>query len=263
MAGRERLFSLLDEIETTWVGPPTTIHRRIRAVFSRIAWEVISEPRILRTVDLSVFRILGPRRELARRLFTSSKHNPATSSDAGSRSSNGLSMRGCSRASERNAPSGRSPRNCASPDRRSRRPHRATAASSSSSANGGRPARGRDFVAAVRTLAERAALDPSQLDRPPTSVERRRTCSTTPSSSAAANSHQTAPPTLAHISKHAVSPPTESPSLASGSCPTPLACASHSQATGTAIPRSPPRTSPVTPAGPAASSARGATRIAA
>ena len=67
--GRERLFSLLDEIETTWVGPPTTIHRRIRAVFSRIAWEVISEPRILRTVDLSVFRILGPRRELARRLF--------------------------------------------------------------------------------------------------------------------------------------------------------------------------------------------------
>jgi hypothetical protein len=67
--GRERLFSLLDEIETTWVGPPTTIHRRIRAVFSRTAWEVISEPRILRTVDLTVLRTLGPRRELARRLF--------------------------------------------------------------------------------------------------------------------------------------------------------------------------------------------------
>ena len=67
--GRERLFSLLDEIETTWVGPPTTIHRRIRAVFSRTAWEVISEPRILRTVDLSVLRTLGPRRELARRVF--------------------------------------------------------------------------------------------------------------------------------------------------------------------------------------------------
>jgi hypothetical protein len=67
--GRERLFSLLDEIETTWVGPPTTIHRRIRAVFSRTAWEVISEPRILRTVDLAVLRTLGPRRELARRLF--------------------------------------------------------------------------------------------------------------------------------------------------------------------------------------------------
>ena len=60
--GRERLFSLLDEIETTWVGPPTTIHRRIRAVFSRTAWEVISEPRILRTVDLTVLRTLGPRR---------------------------------------------------------------------------------------------------------------------------------------------------------------------------------------------------------
>jgi hypothetical protein len=67
--GRERLFSLLDEIETTWVGPPTTIHRRVRAVFSRTAWEVISEPRILRTVDLAVLRTLGPRRELARRLF--------------------------------------------------------------------------------------------------------------------------------------------------------------------------------------------------
>jgi hypothetical protein len=67
--GRERLFSLLDEIETTWVGPPTTIHRRIRAVFSRTAWELISEPRILRTVDLAVLRTLGPRRELARRLF--------------------------------------------------------------------------------------------------------------------------------------------------------------------------------------------------
>ncbi len=67
--GRERLFSLLDEIETTWIGPPTTIHRRIRAVVSRPAWEVISEPRILRTVDLTVLRTLGPRRELARRLF--------------------------------------------------------------------------------------------------------------------------------------------------------------------------------------------------
>jgi hypothetical protein len=67
--GRERLFSLLDEIETSWVGPPTTIHRRVRAVFSRTAWEVISEPRILRTVDLAVLRKLGPRRELARRLF--------------------------------------------------------------------------------------------------------------------------------------------------------------------------------------------------
>jgi hypothetical protein len=30
---------------------------------------VISEPRILRTVDLAVLRTLGPRRELARRLF--------------------------------------------------------------------------------------------------------------------------------------------------------------------------------------------------
>ena len=67
--GAERLFSLLDEIETTWTGPATTPHRHVRAVFSRTAWEVIATPRILRPVELAVLRRLGARRELARRLF--------------------------------------------------------------------------------------------------------------------------------------------------------------------------------------------------
>ncbi len=67
--GAERLFSLLDEIETTWTGPATTPHRHVRAVFSRTAWEVITTPRILRPVELAVLRLLGARRELARRLF--------------------------------------------------------------------------------------------------------------------------------------------------------------------------------------------------
>jgi hypothetical protein len=67
--GRERLFSLLDEIETQWIGPPSTPHRHVRAVFSRTVWEEISRPRILRPVDLEALRALGHRRELARRLF--------------------------------------------------------------------------------------------------------------------------------------------------------------------------------------------------
>jgi hypothetical protein len=129
--GRERLFSLIDEIETTSVGPPTTIHRRIRAVFSRTACEAISEPRILRTVDLSVLRTLGPRREHAA-CSTCSRHNPATSWAAVSKSSSDSSTRDCSRASARNGRSGRSHKSFASPPRRSPRRRRATAESSSS-----------------------------------------------------------------------------------------------------------------------------------
>jgi hypothetical protein len=68
-AGRELLFSLLDEIETTWIGPPTSTRRHVRAVFSRTTWEAVSAPRALRVVDLDALRRLGPRRELARRLL--------------------------------------------------------------------------------------------------------------------------------------------------------------------------------------------------
>src|SRR3954447_2337560 len=39
--------------------------------------------------------------------------------------------------------------------------------------NNSQPARGRDFINAVRTLAERAGIDASALDRAPTAVERR------------------------------------------------------------------------------------------
>src|SRR4051794_35773042 len=39
--------------------------------------------------------------------------------------------------------------------------------------NGGQPARGRDFISAVRALAERAGIDSYVLDRPPTATERR------------------------------------------------------------------------------------------
>jgi DNA primase len=39
--------------------------------------------------------------------------------------------------------------------------------------NGGRPARGRDFVSVVRTLAARAGLETDQLERPPTQAQRR------------------------------------------------------------------------------------------
>ena len=39
--------------------------------------------------------------------------------------------------------------------------------------NDGRPARGREFIATVRTLAERAGLDASTLERPPSSTERK------------------------------------------------------------------------------------------
>ena len=67
--GRERLFSLLDEIETSWHGPPTTPHRAVRAVFSRTVFEEISQPRILRPVDLAALHAIGHRRDLARRLF--------------------------------------------------------------------------------------------------------------------------------------------------------------------------------------------------
>jgi hypothetical protein len=39
--------------------------------------------------------------------------------------------------------------------------------------NGGQPARGRDFVSVVLTLAERAGLETEQLERPPTQAQRR------------------------------------------------------------------------------------------
>ena len=67
--GIERLFSILDEIQTTWTGPPSSPHRHVRAVFSRTTLELLKRPKMLRPIDLGVLRELGPQRDLARRLF--------------------------------------------------------------------------------------------------------------------------------------------------------------------------------------------------
>ena len=67
--GAQRLFSILDEIETTWTGPESSPHRHVRAVFSRTSMELVSAPRMLRPIDLDALRRLGPQRDLARRLF--------------------------------------------------------------------------------------------------------------------------------------------------------------------------------------------------
>jgi hypothetical protein len=81
--GCERLFSLLDEIETTWTGPATSPYRQVRAVYSRTAMELVSAPRMLRPIDLDALRRLGPQRDLARRLFLfleASTGHPASTS---------------------------------------------------------------------------------------------------------------------------------------------------------------------------------------
>ena len=67
--GVERLFSILDEIETTWTGPQASPHRHVRAVFSRTTIELVAAPRMLRPIDLDALRRLGPQRDLARRLL--------------------------------------------------------------------------------------------------------------------------------------------------------------------------------------------------
>lgn len=67
--GVERLFSLLDEIETTWRGPESSPRRRVRAVFSRTAFQLIKAPKMLRPIDLVALHRLGHQRDLARRLY--------------------------------------------------------------------------------------------------------------------------------------------------------------------------------------------------
>jgi len=67
--GFSRLFSLLDRVETSWSGPPSTPHRHVTAVFSEVVFEAISAPASLRPVDLAALRSLGHQRELAKRLF--------------------------------------------------------------------------------------------------------------------------------------------------------------------------------------------------
>ena len=63
------LFSLLDRVQTRWNGPASSPHRHVAAVFSEPIWEAISQPRVLRPVDLDVLHGLGKNRDLAKRLF--------------------------------------------------------------------------------------------------------------------------------------------------------------------------------------------------
>jgi hypothetical protein len=79
--GFSRLFSLLDRVDTTWSGSPSTPHRHVAAVFSAVVFEAISTPRALRPVDLAVLRALGHQRELAKRLFLLLESLPAARLD--------------------------------------------------------------------------------------------------------------------------------------------------------------------------------------
>ena len=129
--------------------------------------------------------------------------------------------------------------------------------------NGGHPARGREFVEAVRNLAERAGIEIDRLDRPPTTAERKanllhdafalcqRELASDRGEAARDYLHRRGIPTSA------------STRPASASCPTQRASDSSSSAPATRTPRSPPPACSPTHAGPAASSARGATNKAA
>ncbi len=67
--GSSTFFSLLDLVKTRWDGPRHSPHSRISAAFSEPVWDAISQPRILRPVDLDVLHGLGYQRQLAKRLF--------------------------------------------------------------------------------------------------------------------------------------------------------------------------------------------------
>jgi hypothetical protein len=67
--GWSESFSLLDRDQTAWDGPATSPNRHIRAVFSDVVMEMVSDRRMIRPVDLDTLRRLGEQRDLARRLF--------------------------------------------------------------------------------------------------------------------------------------------------------------------------------------------------
>jgi len=67
--GWSNLFHLLDQAETRWEGPRNSPHSRIRAKFSDPVWDAITQPRVLRPIDLNVLHALGEQRQLAKRLF--------------------------------------------------------------------------------------------------------------------------------------------------------------------------------------------------
>jgi hypothetical protein len=69
LSGRDDAFSILDRAQTEWTGPPSSPHRRVRAVVSEAVFEQISDRSNIRPIDLNVLRSLGEQRQLARRLY--------------------------------------------------------------------------------------------------------------------------------------------------------------------------------------------------
>jgi hypothetical protein len=67
--GWSNLFSLLDSVQTRWDGPRHSPHSHIAAKFSDCVFEAISQPRVLRPLDLAALHALGEQRHLAKRLF--------------------------------------------------------------------------------------------------------------------------------------------------------------------------------------------------
>jgi len=63
------LFHLLDRSQTRWDGRRNSPRSRITAHFSDVIWQAITQPRVLRPVDLAVLHAIGEQRHLAKRLF--------------------------------------------------------------------------------------------------------------------------------------------------------------------------------------------------
>jgi hypothetical protein len=67
---RAILFSLIDELDTTWTGPPTSPNRSIRVRLSDQIFMLLRDnTRLLRRVDQKAMLALGPQRRFARRLL--------------------------------------------------------------------------------------------------------------------------------------------------------------------------------------------------
>lgn len=71
-------FSLLDRVQTAWGGARSSPHRAMRAVFSEVVFEQITQRRMLRPLDLAAFRAIDEKSHLARRLFLFLEASPAS-----------------------------------------------------------------------------------------------------------------------------------------------------------------------------------------
>jgi len=71
-------FSLLDRVQTKWDGSRTSPRRAMRAVFSEVAFEQITQRRMIRPLDLPAFRAIDEKSDLARRLFLFLEASPGS-----------------------------------------------------------------------------------------------------------------------------------------------------------------------------------------